>query len=100
MTKHKLKLDVERIPYAVVSVDKLIEIAERMAIIEMELRELKKNMLSEQGIESIVIDHIVPHVADYRDNKLFVRGMEEDGSIYLIEVPFVGEPEIDPDMRG
>ena len=58
MKQRKPKLDANRIPYAVVSVDKLIEIAERIVVLEKEVENLSKTVA---GTESQIIEILVPH---------------------------------------
>ena len=53
MKQRKPRLDHNRIPYAVVSVDKLIEIAERIVSLESEVAKLRalSNTVESQIIE-------------------------------------------------
>lgn len=98
--KPKLAQKLNYVQYAMVSVDKLIEVAERIVTLEHEVQALKKSMLTEGDVQTIAIEMVLPHISDYRDGHLIVRGMEEDGTMYKLNVPFTGEPEIDPEVHG
>jgi hypothetical protein len=92
MTKQpKPALDSTRIPYAIVSVDKLIEIAERILKLEQIVAKL-----SAVDHEANTIELLVPHISDFRDGKIFVRAQGEDGTIYRVQVATIGEIERDP----
>lgn len=93
--KPKLAQKQNYIQYAIVSVDKLIEVAERVVALEHEMRDVKKSMLTEGDVQTIAVEMVLPHISDYRDGKLIVRGMEEDGTMYKLHVQTIGEPEID-----
>ena len=88
----KTRLESSRIPYAVISVDKLIEIAERIVTLERKVK-----TLNEIDHESEMIDLIVPHISDFRDGKIFVRAQDEHGVIYRVEIQTAGIIEKDPE---
>jgi hypothetical protein len=90
--ERKPRLDQNRIPYAVVSIDKLIEIAERVVTLERKVKSLL-----EVDHEGRMIEILVPHISDFRDGKIFVRAQAEDGVIYRAEVQIVGTAEKDPE---
>ena len=94
MKQRKPRLDHNRIPYAVVSVDKLIEIAERIVALESEVAKLRA--LS-NTVESQIIECIVPHISSFQDGKIFVRAEGEDGKIHRAEVVTIGKIEEDPE---
>ncbi|HEY4761488.1 MAG TPA: hypothetical protein VIH42_12980 [Thermoguttaceae bacterium] len=94
MKQRKPKLDSNRIPYAVVSIDKLIEIAERIVKLESEVEHLKQTA---GNTESQMIELLVPHISDFRDGKVFIRAQGEDGAIYRAEVQIVGAVGVDPE---
>lgn len=89
------KLEENRIPYAIVSVDKLIEMAERLVTLEK-----KVEKLSSVDHESNMIEILVPHISDFRDGKIFVRAESEEGVIYRAEVKLVDIPYKDPEHNG
>jgi hypothetical protein len=88
----KPALDSHRIPYAIVSVDKLIEIAERIVLLEQQVKKL-----SAVDHEGDTIELLVPHISDFRDGKIFVRAQAEDGTIYRAEIQTIGAIEKDPE---
>lgn len=94
MKQRKPKLDANRIPYAIVSVDKLIEIAERIVTLEGEIKNLKEIV---GNTESQTIELLVPHISDFRDGKIFIRAQGEDGAIYRAEVQTLGGIGVDPE---
>ena len=94
MNQRKPKLDANRIPYAIVSIDKLIEIAERLVVLE---REVKK--LSQVDAEAQIIELLVPHISDFIDGKIFIRAQGENGEIYRAEIHTVGSIEKDQEYN-
>ena len=96
MKQRKPKLDSNRIPYAVISVDKLIEIAERIVTLERQVKNLEQSV---GNIESQIIEALVPHISDFRGGKIFIRAQGENGAIHCAEVQIVGPIGIDPEYN-
>jgi hypothetical protein len=90
-TKRKPRLEHSRIPYAILSVDKLIEVAERIVELEHRVKKLEQA----PDMESVAIENLVPHISDFHDEKVFVRAQAKDGKMYRIQVSTIGEAEED-----
>lgn len=93
----KVRLTAKTIPYAIVSVDKLIDLAERLVKLEAQVATLSVSAVNQDAAATIAINEIAEYIGEVEDGeggkRFYIRGLG-DGKSFRCQLPILNIEEI------